>query len=150
VARNWLDLAIAMYVHEYMMPNPVTITSADTLADAWALMRTKKLRRLPVVDDDVLVGILSEYDLRGAKTQRLECVAVRTAMTPEPFIVSPNDTLEHAVSITRQRRIGALPVVDHGRLVGIITAKDLWIAEPRPLPEWDQPHPHPVLLRNIR
>jgi len=64
--------------------------------------------------------------------------------------VSPNDTLEHAVSITRQRRIGALPVVDHGHLVGIITAKDLWIAEPRPLPEWDQPRPHPVLLRNIR
>jgi acetoin utilization protein AcuB len=139
-----------MYIREYMTPHPVMISSADTLGEAWALMQSRKLRRLPVVDDDVLVGIIGEYDLRGAKTQHLDRVAVRTAMTPQPFTVSPNDTMEHAVSITRQRRIGALPVVDHGRLVGIITAKDLWIAEPRPLPEWDRPDPHPVFLRNIR
>src|ERR1700683_3034750 len=132
-----------MYIREYMTPHPVTISSADTLAEAWALMQSRKLRRLPVVDNDVLVGILSEYDLRGAKTQHLDRVAVRTAMTPQPFTVSPNDTMEHAVSITRQRRIGALPVVDHGRLVGIITAKDLWIPEPRPPSARGRPPPHP-------
>jgi acetoin utilization protein AcuB len=139
-----------MYIREYMTPVPVTISSASTLADAWALMQSRKLRRLPVVDDDILVGILSEYDLRGAKTQHLDRVTVRTAMTSQPVTVSPNDTMEHAVSITQRRRIGALPVVDHGRLVGIITAKDLWIAEPRPLPEWDRTDPRPVFLRNIR
>ena len=127
-----------MYVREYMTPDPVTIGSDDALATAWELMRSKKLRRLPVLDDGVLVGILSEYDLCGSKAQNLDRVAVRTAMTPEPFTVSPNDTMEHAVAMTRRHHIGALPVVDHGRLVGIITVKDLWIVEPRPLPEWDE------------
>ena len=136
----------AVYIREYMTPHPVTISSASTLAEAWALMRSRKLRRLPVVDNDVLIGILSEYDLRGAKTQHLDRVAVRTAMTPQPFAVSPNDSMEHAPAITRRRRIGALPVADHGRLASIITAKDLWIAEPRPLPESDRNDPHPVFL----
>jgi CBS domain-containing protein len=108
-----------------MTPHPVTTNSASTLAEAWALMQSRKLRCLPVVDNDVLVGNLSEYDLRGAKMQHLDRVAVRTAMTPQPFTVSPNDRMKHAPAITRRRRIGALPVVDHGRLVGIITAKDL-------------------------
>jgi CBS domain-containing protein len=92
---------------------------------------------LPVVDDDALVGILSEYDLRD-RLDCLECVPVSAAMTHEVVTVAPVDTLEHAVNVTRKRKIGALPVVDHGHLVGIITVKDLWIAEPRPLPEWDR------------
>jgi CBS domain-containing protein len=126
-----------MYVREYMMPKPVTITSRETLAAAYSLMKAGHFRRLPVVDDGVLVGILSEYDLRD----RLDCldrVSVSAAMTREPITVSPVDTLEHAVSLTRKRQIGALPVLDHGRLVGIITVKDLWVAEPKPLPEWDR------------
>ena len=126
-----------MYVREYMMQNPVTITSRDTLAAAHALMKAGNFRRLPVVDDNVLVGILSEYDLRD-RLDRLERVSVGAAMTREPITVAPADTLEHAVSLTRALQIGALPVVDHGHLIGIITAKDLWIVEPKPLPEWDR------------
>jgi CBS domain-containing protein len=126
-----------MYVREYMMPNPVTITSRATLAAAQELMKAGKFRRLPVVDDGVLVGILSEYDLRD-RLDRLERVPVSAAMTHEVVTVAPVDTLEHAVNITRKHEISALPVVDHGHLVGIITVKDLWIAEPRPLPQWDR------------
>ena len=126
-----------MYVRECMMPNPVTITSRETLAVAQALMKAGNFRRLPVVDEDVLVGILSEFDLRD-RLDCLERVSVRAAMTRDPVTVSPVDTLEHAVNVARKQEIGALPVVDHGRLVGIITVKDLWIAEPRPLPEWER------------
>ena len=127
-----------MFVRDCMTSRPVTIRSDETLATALAIMKTGRFRRLPVVDDDVLVGILSEYDLRDS-LDRLDSVAVRAAMTREPFTVAPLDTLEHAVTITRERQIGALPVVTHGHLVGIITAQDLWIAEPRPLPQWDRP-----------
>jgi len=100
-------------------------------------MRSGHFRRLPVVDDDVLVGIVSGYDFRDWK-DCLERTAVADAMTREVVTVAASDSLEHAVTLTLQHQIGALPVCDHGRLVGIITAKDLWIAEPRPLPEWDR------------
>jgi acetoin utilization protein AcuB len=126
-----------MFVHDCMTSRPVTIRSDETLATAHAIMESGRFRRLPVVDDDILVGILSEYDLRDS-VDRLDRVAVRAAMTREPFTVAPLDTLEHAVTIIRERQIGALPVVEYGHLVGIITAKDLWIAEPRALPEWDR------------
>jgi len=138
-----------MLVRDSMIANPVTISSGDTLATAQALMKAGGFRRLPVVDDDVLVGMLSEYDLRD-QLDRLERVAVRAAMTPEPVTVCLADTLEHAVTITRERQIGALPVVEHGHLVGIITAHDLWIAEPRQLPEWDPEHQHRGLHRRVR
>ena len=120
-----------------MSAHPVSITSSETLATAAALMRSGHFRRLPVVDDDVLVGIVSEYDLRDWK-DCIERTAVAEAMTREVVTVAASDSLEHAVTLTRIHQIGALPVVDHGHLVGIITAKDLWIAEPRPLPEWDR------------
>jgi len=138
-----------MFVRDHMTPNPVTVSSSDTLETAQACMKAGGFRRLPVVDDSVLVGILSEYDLRD-RQDCLDRVAVRVAMTPEPVTVSPLDTMEHAVTIARERQIGALPVVEHGHLVGIITARDLWIAEPCPLPEWESPHQRRGLLGRIK
>jgi chloride channel protein, CIC family len=83
-----------------------------------------------------LVGILSEYDLENYRGM-LASVLVRSAMIPNPVTASPSATLEHAVALLRRYQIGALPVVDRGKLVGIITAGDLGMTELRPLPEWD-------------
>ena len=59
-------------------------------------------------------------------------------MTPKPVTVSPWATLEHAVALLKAEEIGALPVVEQGKLIGIVTASNLWIPEPRPLPEWER------------
>jgi len=61
---------------------------------------------------------------------------VLEAMTPDPVTVSPAATLEYAVALLKGKEIGALPVVNYGRLIGIITASNLWFPEQRPLPEW--------------
>lgn len=126
-----------MFVRECMTKNPVTIEPGDTLARADAKMKAGGFRRLPVVHDGELIGILSEYDLRRY-FESLYSTLVVAAMTPRPVTVSPWATLEHAVAVLRAEEIGALPVVEHGRLIGIVTASNLWIPEPRPLPEWEK------------
>ena len=82
-----------------------------------------------------LIRILGEYDLRPY-LESLDTTVVLEAMTPDPITISPAATLEHAVALLKGKEIGALPVVNHGRLIGIITASNLWFPELRPLPEW--------------
>ena len=124
-----------MFIRECMTKNPVTIEPGDTLARADAKMKAGGFRRLPVVHEGELIGILSEYDLRRY-LDSLDSTLVVAAMTPNPVTVSPSATLEHAVALLKGNEIGALPVVDRGRLIGIITAINLWFPEPRPLPGW--------------
>ena len=124
-----------MLVRDHMTRNPVTIDPGDSLARADIVMKAGGFRRLPVVKGGRLLGILSEYDLRSY-LDSLDCVLVATAMTPVPVTVSPSATLEHAVNLLKRYEIGALPVLDREGLVGIITAKDMWMPEPHPLEEW--------------
>jgi len=126
-----------MFIRECMTKKPVTAEPDDTLASVDAKMKTGGFRRVPVVREGKLIGIVSEYDLRRYPDS-LASTLVLVAMTPDPVTVSPSATLEHAVALLKGNEIGALPVVDHGRLVGIITASNLWIPEPRPLPEWEK------------
>ncbi len=122
-------------VRDRMSSKVVTIGPAQTLAEAAAAMRAGNFRRLPVVDKGRLVGIVSEFDLRRHRSG-LDATPVEAAMTRDPITTPSSETPEHASALMRQHDIGALPVVDLGKLVGIITAKDLMMPEPRPLPEW--------------
>jgi acetoin utilization protein AcuB len=124
-----------MIVQELMTKNPVTVEPGDSLARADARMKAGGFRRLPVVHEGKLIGILSEYDLRPY-LESLDTTVVLEAMTPDPVTVSPAATLEHAVALLKGKEIGALPVVNYGRLIGIITSSNLWFPEQRPLPEW--------------
>ena len=126
-----------MFIRECMTKNPVTIRPGDTLAGADAKMKAGGFRRLPVVQDGELIGILSEYDLRRY-LESLYSTLVVAAITTNPVTVSPWATFEHAVALLKSQEIGALPVVEHGNLIGIVTASDLWLPEPRPLPEWER------------
>jgi CBS domain-containing protein len=125
-----------MEIRERMTKKPVTVAPGDTLASAQAKFRAGGFRRLPVLHDRKLVGILSDYDLQRYPEDSLKSTVVVEAMTPDPVTVSPTDTVEHAVVLLKRSEIGALPVLDHGKLVGIITASNLYFPEPRPLPEW--------------
>lgn len=114
-----------------MMHSPVAVVAPGTsLEEACALFRAKGFRHLPVVDGGRLVGILTDRDLRFA-TSSLDHRPhqggdpVSQAMTAPVLTADPLDPVEDAARIMRQNKIGCLPVVDGGELVGILTGMDL-------------------------
>ena len=123
-----------------VMSTPVTTVTPNTLVrTASRVMRDAQIRHLPVVtDEDTLVGILTDRDLRRAaasdiphlakheQRSQLEQLRVREIMTPEVVTVSGTTALREAGQLLRQHKVGCLPVVrDHHTLVGIITVTDL-------------------------
>lgn len=113
-----------MLVRHRMSQHPVTISPSDTLASARAKMQAGHFRRLPVVDDGQLVGMVTDRDIRGhagieARTR------VNMVMTAPAITASPDIPVEEAAGLMLTKQIGGLPVVEAGQLVGIITTSDL-------------------------
>ena len=117
-----------MLVRNRMSRPAVTIRQDADFQKALALMQEKKLRRLPVVDDDgQLVGIVVERDLLVAAMRYLHSrVEVGDVMTRNVVAVGPDTDLNDVARTMLERKIGGLPVVEHGRLVGIITESDIF------------------------
>ena len=134
---------------EWMTRNPITVTSKTTLPDAHKLMTEKKIRRLPVVDNGKLVGIITRGDVRGAEPSGattlsiyelhypLSKLTVGEIMTKHPMTVFPETPVYEAAQLMLQHKVAGLPVVDDGRVVGILTESDifrmvvkLWEQEP--------------------
>ena len=107
-----------------MSPNAITLTSRDTLATAKSLMDTNGIRRLPVVDNGKLVGILTERDIRK-HWGYLDATLVDAAMTAEPLTIRPQASAEEAARLMLDLKIGGLPVVEGGELVGVVTTSDI-------------------------
>ncbi len=126
-----------MLVRERMSENPVVLSPDDTLREARRIMRERGMRRLPVVESGRLVGIVTDRDVRQADISSavvqerryveyvLDRIQVRGIMTPNPITVTPDTPLKEAARIILEMKFGGLPVVDNGRLVGIITETDL-------------------------
>ncbi|MCA8979804.1 MAG: CBS domain-containing protein [Planctomycetes bacterium] len=113
-------------VEAEMSANPVTIAPDETLATAAQRLEELGVRHLPVVDDGALVGILSDRDLRKAAARDLaETRAVSAAMTKRPLTVDRDRKLSVATILMHEAKISSLPVVENGRLVGILTLTDL-------------------------
>ncbi len=128
-----------MLVCERMSTRPVTITATTTMSDALRVMRQSHVRRLPVLDEEgTMVGIVSEKDLLYASPSpatslsiyemhdMLTRLKVSELMTKEVITVSPDDLLEDAARIMVDNVIGGLPVLQNGKLVGIITQTDIF------------------------
>jgi acetoin utilization protein AcuB len=113
-----------MIVGNRMTKEPITVEPDDLLIRASHKMQTGGFRRLPVVSDGKLVGIITAHDLREHHGH-LERTKINGAMTENPVTVTPGTTLEEAAQILLERQIGGLPVLAEGRLVGIITASDI-------------------------
>jgi len=126
-----------MQISNAMTPNPVTIRSGDVLAKAKGLMEAGGFRRLPVVDDGHLVGILTERDLR-AHAGHLENTRVNAVMRTSLVTVAPDETVEEAARLMLKHKIGGLPIVADGRLAGIVTTSDLLAAFLRVLQATEQ------------
>ncbi|HKA54823.1 MAG TPA: CBS domain-containing protein, partial [Candidatus Binatia bacterium] len=113
-----------MVVRQRMTPQPVTVSPHDTLAAAQEKMTAGCFRRLPVVHDGTLVGILTDRDLRrhvGAEAR----TRVGAAMTESPLTISPATPIEDAVRLMLKHQISGLPVVENGKVVGIVTTSDI-------------------------
>lgn len=128
-----------MFVSNRMTPNPITITSSTTIVDATYLMRKHKFRRLPVVDNGKLVGIITDRDLReispSAATSLsifeinylLAKMQVKDMMKKQLVTVRADATIEEAALLMYNHRIGGLVVVDdQDKVVGIITETDIF------------------------
>jgi len=113
-----------MLVRDYMCKNPVTVTGHDTLVTAHEKMLDGRFRHLPVVRDGHVIGILSDRDVRS-HTGTEARTRVETAMTKDPITISPLSTVEEAARLLLRRQISALPIVQEGRLAGIITTNDV-------------------------
>jgi acetoin utilization protein AcuB len=123
-------------VGEIMSGNPLTITSEHSLDSALDLLSKHGIRELPVVENGRLIGIVTDRDLRQvAPSYPLfrdeeeiryynRNVKVASAMTPDPFTVSPETPLVEAAKLLRTYRINSLPVVSRDRLVGIVSVTD--------------------------
>ena len=117
-----------MLVRNRMSRPAVTVRQDADFQKALALMQEKKLRRLPVVDDDgQVVGIVVERDLLVAAMRYLQSrVEVGDIMTRNVVTVGPDTDLAEVARTMLERKIGGLPVLEQGRLVGIITESDIF------------------------
>jgi len=124
-----------LLVREIMSRPVFTVRSTDTLREAWELMRDQRIRHLPVVDESGrLVGIVTDRDLRGASPSKLIFhekdlalleAPISTVMSQDVETAHPLDPIEETALTLVKKKIGALPVVDTGNLVGIVTTTDL-------------------------
>jgi acetoin utilization protein AcuB len=113
-----------MLVANRMNKNPVTVEPTETLAQAEAKMHSGNFRHLPIVQGRKLVGMLSDHDIRQHQGH-LKDTKVTGAMTDNPISITPDIAMEDAAEIMLEKKIGGLPVVDKGELVGIVTTTDM-------------------------
>ncbi|MBI3781236.1 MAG: CBS domain-containing protein [candidate division NC10 bacterium] len=117
---------IVILVKEKMSPTPITIHPNASLAEARACLDQHRIRHLPALEEGRLVGIITDRDIRSAASaSSLEQVRVADAMTRKVITVSPETQVQVAAKLMLTHRIGGLPVVKKGELLGIITETDL-------------------------
>jgi acetoin utilization protein AcuB len=113
-----------MLVAKRFTGNPETVGPEDYLSKAESKMEQGNFRRLPVVEDGKVVGIITDRDLREHRSD-LERTKVGAVMSRNVMTVTPRVTLEKAAQLMLSHKIGGLPVVDDGQLVGVITTSDI-------------------------
>jgi predicted transcriptional regulator len=111
-----------MLVRERMSRRVITIEAGQPLRAAEALLLRHRIRQLPVLRDGHLVGIITHRDLRSA---RRGSRTVAEVMTAKPVVIGSDAAIDEAARVLRTYKVGGLPVLDDGALVGIITVADV-------------------------
>jgi acetoin utilization protein AcuB len=134
-------------VRDVMTTEVVTIDSNALLLDAALILRSSSIRHLLVIEDNKLVGVLSDRDVQRCAPSRLIPITeegynavfaetrVNRVMTREPETVSPTTPLVEALTLMQESRFGCLPVVEGDTIAGILTRGDLVEALQRILSE---------------
>ena len=128
-----------MLVKNWMSKNVVTINEDDSMQDAMKLMKQHSIRMLPVLKNGVLVGVVTDRDLKRASASDattldvhellylISKIKVKNIMSKSPVAVSPDLTVEETAEILLNNKISGVPVVDEkGKVVGTITQTDLF------------------------
>ncbi|TRY18358.1 CBS domain-containing protein [Tessaracoccus rhinocerotis] len=121
-------------VAEFISANPVTIRAAQSARAAAKLMRDRKTEFLIVLDGEDVLGVITAQDLavrvmaeNGAGHMRIDAICTR-----DPLVASPTDPLVDVLDRMRERDVGAVPIVEDGRLVGVFSIDDLGTVRDRP------------------
>ncbi|MFJ5563024.1 acetoin utilization AcuB family protein [Lysinibacillus xylanilyticus] len=123
-----------MIVEEIMNDEPYTLAPTNTVVEALKLMREKKVRHLPVVDEEYhVLGVITERDIKEALPSSLRDepnspvfnAKVEEIMVKNPLVGHPLDFVEEVALTFYESRVGCLPIVSGGKLVGIVTTTDL-------------------------
>ena len=129
-----------MFVRTRMTANPFTCEPKTTLPEAMAIMRAHRIRNLPVIEDGHLVGVLTSRDVAAASpspatslsageiTYLLGKLKVGKIMSRDPVSIGPDALLEEAALAMRDNKVEMLPVVEDGRVVGVITESAIFDA----------------------
>jgi acetoin utilization protein AcuB len=118
-----------MLVKNWMVKKIITIERDCTVVEALSVMKKYSIRHLPVVEEKRLVGLITESDLREVMLPSLvRDIPVDQVMIEDPLTIGPEDSLEEAARTIFKNKIGGLPVVDRGRLIGILTTPDILAA----------------------
>jgi acetoin utilization protein AcuB len=124
-------------VADWMTESVLAVETFDSISIARQLMAKHRINQLPVLDNEVLVGIVTDRDLRDAYPTSMminrgkeidrfvDSVTVEEVMSHDVFTVGPDTPLKEAVGLLRRHRIGALPVLKNKKVVGIITRSDI-------------------------
>lgn len=119
-----------MLIREVMHRNPIFIDPSTSLSDAYILMNKNNVRHLPVVKDGVLLGIVTDRDLRLATSKLARepldpATSIDKIMNHPVETTRPSEPVEVATQTMRELKIGCLPVLEDSKLVGIVTGVDL-------------------------
>lgn len=131
-------------VRDIMVTDVVTLGAHDTLDLLTDVMNLDRIRHFPVVADEHVVGVISQRDLfhaslssvvrgYGQYQERIErinemylsTVVVKELMSQPPIIIGPEATIQEAARVMVEHKIGCLPVIERGKLLGLITETDI-------------------------
>ena len=126
-----------MRIRDFMSTNVVTVDEKTLVGDARKIMEAHKIRRLPVMEKDKLVGLVTKHMLLEAAPSPatslsihevhylLAKMTVKDIMVKNPYTISPDMPVEEALQLGQEKGYGGFLVVEDGRLVGIITESDI-------------------------
>jgi acetoin utilization protein AcuB len=126
-----------MKVRDIMSTNVVTVTEKTLVNDAKQIMEAHRIRRLPVMKKDKLVGLVTKHMLLEAAPSPatslniwelnylLAKMTVKEIMVKNPFAISPEMPVEEALQLGQDKGFGAFPVVEDGKLMGVVTESDI-------------------------
>jgi CBS domain-containing protein len=124
-------------VREIMMSSPVTLSPDDNLDLVNDIIALGRIRHIPVLDGGRLVGIISERDLMGgavpaifglkqkSKSALLKTYRIKDFMKKKVVTVKPDTPIKEAARLMAQKKIGCVPVVTDGSVVGLVTTTDI-------------------------
>ncbi len=108
-----------------MITDVIVVSPKDTVESAIQIMQQHSIRHLPVVEDNRLVGLVTESSLRPYLSPEKLKLPLREVMIINPITIDPEASIDEAARLIYKYKIGGLPVVSQGKLVGIITITDI-------------------------